>query len=106
MAQERHETAESGRQSPLRGRALLDAPAPNKDTAFTSEERHAYGLEGLLPHTVEALERQLERVLQHLDAKPTDLERYIYLIGLADRNERLFYRTVMSDPARFMPIVY
>jgi malate dehydrogenase (oxaloacetate-decarboxylating)(NADP+) len=106
MAQQRHETAESGRQSPLRGRALLDAPAPNKDTAFTFEERHAHGLEGLLPYTVETLERQLERVLQHLDAKPTDLERYIYLIGLVDRNETLFYRTVMSDPARFVPILY
>jgi len=93
-------------QSPLRGRALLDVPAPNKDTAFTPDERRAYGLEGLLPHTVENLERQMERVLQHLDAKPTDLERYIYLIGLADRNETLFYRTVMSDPARFVPILY
>jgi malate dehydrogenase (oxaloacetate-decarboxylating)(NADP+) len=78
----------------------------NKGTAFTPEERHAYGLEGLLPHTVETLDRQLERVLQQLDAKPTDLERYIYLIGLADRNETLFYRTALSDPARFVPILY
>jgi malate dehydrogenase (oxaloacetate-decarboxylating)(NADP+) len=44
--------------------------------------------------------------MRHLDAKPNDLERYIYLIGLLDRNETLFYRTLMSDPARFMPIVY
>ena len=44
--------------------------------------------------------------MQHLDAKPTDLERYIYLIGLVDRNETLFYRAVMSDPARFIPILY
>ena len=44
--------------------------------------------------------------MRHLEAKPTDLERYIYLIGLADRNETLFYRTLMSDPARFIPIVY
>jgi malate dehydrogenase (oxaloacetate-decarboxylating)(NADP+) len=55
----------------------------------------------LLPTSVETLDRQLERVMEHLDAKPTDLERYIYLIGLADRNETLFYRTLMSDrPAR------
>ena len=93
-------------QSQLGGRALLDAPASNKDTAFTPEERRAYGLEGLLPHTVEDLDRQLERVLQHLDAKPSDLERYVYLIGLADRNETLFYRAAMSDPARFVPILY
>jgi len=90
----------------LRGVALLDDPARNKGTAFTAEERRKFGLEGLLPRSEESLDRQLERVMQHLDAKPTDLERYIYLIGLLDRNETLFYRTVMSDPSRFMPIVY
>jgi malate dehydrogenase (oxaloacetate-decarboxylating)(NADP+) len=89
-----------------RGEALLDDPIRNKGTAFTAEERHKYGLEGLLPHAVESLDRQVERVMQHLDAKPNDLERYIYLIGLSDRNETLFYRTLMSDPARFVPIVY
>jgi malate dehydrogenase (oxaloacetate-decarboxylating)(NADP+) len=90
----------------LRGVALLDDPIRNKGTAFTSEERHQYGLEGLLPHSVESLDRQVERVTEHLDAKPSDLERYIYLIGLSDRNETLFYRAVMSDPARFIPILY
>jgi malate dehydrogenase (oxaloacetate-decarboxylating)(NADP+) len=89
-----------------RGEALLNDPVHNKGTAFTADERRKHGLEGLLPHAVESLDRQVERVLQHLDAKPTDLERYIYLIGLSDRNETLFYRTLMSDPARFVPIVY
>jgi malate dehydrogenase (oxaloacetate-decarboxylating)(NADP+) len=98
-----HETAV---QPQLRGRELLDNPGLNKGTAFTLEERRAHGLEGLLPPAVESLDRQLERVLQHLDAKPTDLERYIYLIGLADRNDTLFYHTLMSDPKRFVPIVY
>jgi malate dehydrogenase (oxaloacetate-decarboxylating)(NADP+) len=93
-------------QQVTRGLALLDSPALTKDTAFTPEERRAHGLEGLLPPAVETLDRQLERVLQHLEVKPTDLERYIYLIALADRNETLFYRTLMSDPARFVPIVY
>jgi malate dehydrogenase (oxaloacetate-decarboxylating)(NADP+) len=90
----------------LQGQALLNDPVCNKGTAFTLEERRKYGLEGLLPQAVESLDRQLERVMQHLDAKPNDLERYVYLIGLADRNETLFYRTLMSDPARFVPIVY
>jgi malate dehydrogenase (oxaloacetate-decarboxylating)(NADP+) len=106
MARQQHAAHEMALQSHLRGQALLDTSTLNKGTAFTLEERREYGLEGLLPHTVETLDRQLERVLQHLDAKPTDLERYIYLIGLADRNETLFYRTVMSDPARFIPILY
>jgi hypothetical protein len=90
----------------LQGHALLNDPIHNKGTAFTAAERSKYGLEGLLPQAVEGLERQVERVLGHLDAKPTDLERYIYLIGLSDRTETLFYRTVMSDPARFIPILY
>jgi malate dehydrogenase (oxaloacetate-decarboxylating)(NADP+) len=90
----------------LRGLALLDDPTLNKGTAFSLEERRRLGLEGLLPSCVEGLDRQVERVLQHLDAKSTDLERYIYLVGLADRNETLFFRTLMADPARFMPIVY
>jgi hypothetical protein len=80
----------------LQGQALLNDPVRNKGTAFTLEERREYGLEGLLPQAVESLHRQLERVMQHLDAKPNDLERYVYLIGLADRNETLFYRTLMS----------
>ncbi|GBQ79798.1 malate dehydrogenase [Gluconacetobacter johannae DSM 13595] len=90
----------------LRGTALLNDPAFNRGTAFTGEERRAYGLEGLLPPQIETLDRQAERALRHLDAKPTDLERYIYLSALVDRNETLFYKVLMSDPARFVPIVY
>src|SRR5262249_17950237 len=103
MASSYGTTADAAR---LRSLALLDDPIHNKGTAFTPAERREYGLEGLLPHAVETLDRQRERVLQHLDAKPTDLERYIYLLGLADRNETLFYHTVMADPARFVPILY
>ncbi len=88
------------------GVELLNDPIYNKGTAFTSKERREYGLEGFLPHSVEDLDRQVERVMGHPDAKPNDLERYIYLIGLSDRNETLFYRAVMSDPARFIPILY
>jgi len=89
-----------------KGFALLDDPIRNKGTAFTAEERRRLGLEGLLPHAAETLDRQVERVMGHLDGKPNDLERYIYLIGLSDRNETLFFRAVMSDPARFIPILY
>ena len=88
------------------GIELLDNPALNKGTAFSAAERRQHGLEGLLPANVETIERQLDRVLGHLDQKPNDLERYVYLMGLCDRNETLFYKTLMSDPARFVPIVY
>jgi len=106
MARPQQAKREKEPQPNLRGPELLDNPTMNKGTAFTPEERREYGLEGLLPHTVETIDKQLERVMEHLDAKPTDLERYIYLIGLSDRNETLFYRTLMADPARFVPIVY
>jgi malate dehydrogenase (oxaloacetate-decarboxylating)(NADP+) len=88
------------------GIGMLDDPVLNKGTAFTAAERKKHGLEGLLPATVETIERQLERVMGHLEQKPSDLERYVYLMGLCDRNETLFYKTLMSDPARFVPIVY
>jgi malate dehydrogenase (oxaloacetate-decarboxylating)(NADP+) len=92
--------------TPPRGIELLDNPNLNKGTAFTDEERGQLGLVGLLPDSVEDIDRQLERVLGHLKAKQNDLERYIYLIGLCDRNETLFYKLLMSDPMRFLPVVY
>ena len=88
------------------GAAVLNDPVLNKGSAFTAEERKRLGIEGLLPPATDSLDRQVERVLGHLDVKPNDLERYVYLIGLSDRNEALFYHTVMSDPARFIPILY
>ena len=90
----------------LRGSALLHEPGLNKGTAFTTAERLALGIEGLLPHAVESLDRQVERVLAHLNEKSDDLERYIYLIGLEDRNQTVFYKVIMSDPKRFIPILY
>ena len=54
----------------------------------------------------ESIETQLERVLLQLKTKATDLERFIYLMSLLDANETLFYRTLISDPARFLEIVY
>ncbi|MBV8053564.1 MAG: oxaloacetate-decarboxylating malate dehydrogenase, partial [Acidobacteriaceae bacterium] len=89
-----------------RGIDLLQDPSLNKSTAFTEAEKESLGLVGLVPDVTETEQLQLQRVLNQLAAKTTDLERYIYLINLLDHNETLFYRTVMSDPARFLPIVY
>jgi malate dehydrogenase (oxaloacetate-decarboxylating)(NADP+) len=88
------------------GIELLRDPRLNKSTAFTDSEKEKLGLIGLLPDVTESEDLQLQRVLLQLGQKNTDLERYIYLVNLLDHNERLFYRTVMSDPARFLPIVY
>jgi len=89
-----------------RGIELLRDPSLNKSTAFTEAEKQALGLVGLVPDVTETEELQLQRVMMQLSQKNTDLERYIYLINLLDHDETLFYRTVMSDPARFLPIVY
>jgi len=89
-----------------RGIDILHDPVLNKATAYTEAERQALGLVGLVPDATESEDLQLRRVLQQLGHKTTDLERYIYLISLLDNDETLFYRTVMSDPARFLPIVY
>jgi malate dehydrogenase (oxaloacetate-decarboxylating)(NADP+) len=84
---------------------LLD-PSLNKSTAFTEAEKQAFGIVGLVPDVTETEDLQLSRVMLQLGHKNTDLERYIYLANLLDHNETLFYRTLMSDPARFLPIVY
>jgi malate dehydrogenase (oxaloacetate-decarboxylating)(NADP+) len=89
-----------------RGIDLLWDPSLNKATAFTEAEKEALGIVGLVPDVTESMDVQLNRVRMQLGAKTTDLERYIYLINLLDHNETLFYRTVMSDPAYFLPIVY
>jgi len=89
-----------------RGIAVLQDPKLNKSTAFTEAEKQALGLVGLVPDVTESADLQLQRVNLQLAQKSTDLERYIYLINLLDHDETLFYRTLMSDPARFLPIVY
>src|SRR5262249_53965765 len=89
-----------------RGIDLLHDPRLNKSTGFTEAERRALGLVGLVPDATESIETQLSRVLQQLKSKPNDLERFIHLMNLLDTNETLFYRTLMSDPARFLEIVY
>jgi malate dehydrogenase (oxaloacetate-decarboxylating)(NADP+) len=85
---------------------LLHTPLLNHGTAFTEEERDAFQLRGLLPPRVFTQERQVQRSLENYRKKPTDLEKYIYLIGLEDRNETLFYRLVMDNLEEMMPIIY
>lgn len=89
-----------------RGTAILNNPLYNKGTAFTDEERDALGLRGLLPPRVFSQEEQVNRILSNFRKKPNDLERYVQLIALQDRNEALFYRVVMDNMDEMMPIIY
>ncbi len=88
------------------GFTLLRDPALNKGTAFTAEEREKLGLNGLLPPRIHSLDEQVERVLWNLRKKTTDIERYIFLISLQDRNKTLFYRVLIDNIEELMPIVY
>jgi malate dehydrogenase (oxaloacetate-decarboxylating)(NADP+) len=88
------------------GAALLHDPLLNKGTAFTAAERTALGLQGLLPPYVHTIEEQEARVMENYRHKETDLERYIHLISLQDRNETLFYRVLQDHLEEMLPIVY
>jgi malate dehydrogenase (oxaloacetate-decarboxylating)(NADP+) len=106
MLQKSHDDAMASAPSALtNGVALLQDPARNKGTAFTEAERDALHLRGLLPPHVSSQEQQLGRVLENFRRKSSDLEKYINLRALHDRNETLFFRLLMDHPDEVMPIV-
>ncbi|MCX2982582.1 NAD-dependent malic enzyme [Halieaceae bacterium IMCC14734] len=88
------------------GVRLLHDPLRNKGTSFTLAERRALGLNGLLPPRVHTLAEQERRVLGNVRSKSGDLERYLFLIALQDRNETLFYRVLMNHIEEIMPLIY
>lgn len=88
------------------GIQILQSSSLNQSTAFSKEDRVRFHLDGLLPDKIESIEVQLQRVLRQLDYKTSDYERYIFLMNLLDHNQTLFYKTLMSNPAYFLPIIY
>jgi len=91
---------------PYRGTRLLRHPLYTKGTAFTEEEREAFGLEGLLPHAISTMDQQAQRAYANISRKSEVLEKYIGLAALQDRNEHLFYRVLVDHVEEFLPIVY
>jgi malic enzyme len=78
----------------------------NKGTAFSTEERRRLGIEGLLPFKSSSQSQQAARIYEQLHAQPDDLQRYLLLSALQNRNTRLFYRLLADHLEEFMPIVY
>jgi malate dehydrogenase (oxaloacetate-decarboxylating)(NADP+) len=88
------------------GRQLLNDKAHTKSTAFTRDERKKFRLRGLLPHDVSDLEKQESRVLENMRRKYYDIERYVFLNALQERNQTLFYRTLIDNIEEIMPLIY
>ena len=90
----------------LSGYELLNDPLLNKGTAFSDAERDEFELHGLLPPYVTNLDLQVERQLDALREIDTDLRKYVFLRGLQDTNETLFYALLTRHIEELMPIVY
>jgi malic enzyme len=89
-----------------RGSALIRNPALNKGTGFPLDERRALGLEGLLPVRAKNQAQQAERIYQQLRNAPDDLQKYVMLNALLNRNVHLYYRVLSDHLEELMPIVY
>jgi malate dehydrogenase (oxaloacetate-decarboxylating) len=99
-------TSEEYVQVPFKGTFLTEHPMYNKGTAFSEEEREMLDLSGLLPDKISTIEIQAQRSYESFKSKSNDLDKYIYMISLQDRNETLFYRLVLDHLEEMLPIVY
>ena len=88
------------------GYDILNSPLLNKGTAFTEEERDLFDLHGLLPPMVSTMDEQVARRLQALRQLPNDFERYVFLRGMQDTNEVLFYALLVRHLEELLPVVY
>jgi malic enzyme len=99
-------TGEEWIEVPIKGGLLSDFSMFNKGTGFTQEERDELALTGILPPRVVSMELQAERVLLNLRRQATDIDRYLSLMALLDRNETLFYRILIDHLEELLPVVY
>ncbi|XP_054898005.1 NADP-dependent malic enzyme [Poeciliopsis prolifica] len=106
---EMHKSEDQGKMlvfTKKKGYDVIRNPHLNKEMAFSLEERLHLGIHGLVPPCFVSQDVQMLRVLKNYDMKRDDLDRYVFLMALMDRNEKLFYRLITSDVERFMPILY
>ena len=89
-----------------RGRELLTDPMLNKGTGFPDSERDALGIRGLVPPQVVSIDDQVSRAMENFRRQEHDLDRYIFLETLHDRNETLYYRVLLNHIRELTPIIY
>lgn len=89
-----------------RGVEVLRDRSISKSTAFTKDERKDLGLRGLLPYAISSQQKQINRVIANIRRKDSDIEKYIFLSALQDRNEKLYYKTLMDNIEELLPIIY
>src|SRR6185436_748975 len=99
-------TVRMAEQEGLTGHNLLDDPLLNEGSAFPEPERRRLKLLGLLPYHCSTVEEQLTRVYANYQRKDNDLDRYVFLTALQDRNETLFYRLLSEHITEMMPVIY
>lgn len=92
--------------TPQKSKDILNDPLWNKGTGFKSYERDSLGIRGLLPHGYKTIEQQKERVIRHLDKEPTAELKNMYLQDLQNRNETLYFRTLVDHIDIMAPLVY
>lgn len=100
------QTGEAVLETSISGKNLLTTPQLNKGTAFTLDERLAFGLMGKLPHRVETLSEQVDRAYAQYQNYPSLIEKHIYLNNLHDKNQILFYRLIQTHLTEMLPIIY
>ncbi|HET9371024.1 MAG TPA: NAD-dependent malic enzyme [Vicinamibacterales bacterium] len=89
-----------------RGFDILRDKTLNRSITFGRKDRDRLGLRGLLPHRVSSERQMVDRVMTNLERLPRDIDRYMLLSSLQERNERLFYRTVVDHIDRILPLIY
>jgi len=99
-------TGEQWLETSLTGKALLTIPQLNKGTAFTDQERDDFQLRGKLPLRIETLDEQVSRTYEQFNSYRSQLQRYIYLNNLHDKNQILFYKLVREHMKEILPTIY
>ena len=85
---------------------VVTNPLTNRGTAFTIEERRRLGLIGRFPSAVETLDQQAARTYRQLCGFEEDMDKYVFLDQLHDRNETLYYRILTDHLTELLPVVY